>query len=78
MTIKCGGDGGAGVACGYGVHEKPINGRINVTGSGELMNARFSGISSLATDPSLDIESKPVHNLMPVMVFIGRRFRQEA
>ena len=72
MTIKCGGGGGSGIACGFGVYEKPINGRINVTGSGELMNARFSGLSSLATEKSLDVESKPVHNLMPVMVFIGR------
>lgn len=82
MEINCGygieNQHTGGVACGYGVPSMPIEGRINVSGSGELTNARFSGISSLNTDESLDIESKPVHNLMPIMVFIGRQYRQEA
>ena len=68
---------GSDTICGWGVRTKYI-GEIAVHASGKLTNATFAGQETQYTDESLDIESKPVHNLMPVMVFIGRRTKTEA
>ena len=58
--------------CGWGLGNKFI-GWITTHAAGELTNAKFTGSDLQYTDAALDVESKPVHNLMPIMVFIGRQ-----
>lgn len=66
------GPNGSHTICGWGVASAYI-GKIQTHATGQLTNARFEGSETQYTDESLDVESKPVHNIMPVMVFIGRQ-----
>lgn len=74
MTVGLGSNSGHTCLCGWGEQSKPIA-DINFTVKGSLNEATINGMNSEISDSRLDVEQKPNHLLMPVMVFIGRRNR---
>jgi hypothetical protein len=77
LNVGLGGDTGASrYVCGWGnpsVRQDDIS--FNIVG--EFKETSLNRISSESSDSKLDVESKPTHNLMPVMIYIGKKREED-
>lgn len=58
--------------CGFGNPNIPLA-DIKINASGTFNQSTLKGLTAKESPSELDIEQKPNHNLMPIMVFIGGR-----